>query len=97
VLPGPNTLLTGPILPFIWKPFPNAAYYDLQIWLVSALQPQVLTSASMTIFSARLTGTSYQIKVKGMPNGVYHWRMAATDASGALISPWTPEQTVTIS
>lgn len=96
-LPGPNTLLTGPVLPFRWKPFPNAAYYDLQMWLVSPLQPRTLTKSSVTIFSARLTGTGYKITVKAMPKGVYHWRMAAADAAGALISPWTKEQSVTIS
>ena len=77
-------------------PFRHAAYYDLQIWLVQAAKGQTLTARSVTNFAIRLTGTSYGLHVKAMPKGVYQWRMAATDAQGAIISSWTPLGTVTI-
>lgn len=96
VLPGQNAVLTGAVLPFTWHPFRHAAYYDLQIWLVQAAKGQTLTARSVTNFAIRLKGTSYGLSVKAMPKGVYQWRMAATDAQGAIISSWTPLGTVTI-
>lgn len=95
-LPGQNAVLTGPVLPFTWNAYPHAAYYDLQVWLVHAARGQKLTARSITNFAIRLRGTSYGLSVKMLPKGVYQWRMAATDAQGALISPWTSEGSVTI-
>jgi choice-of-anchor C domain-containing protein len=96
LLPPPNALLTGPFLPFAWNPYPQATYYDLQIWLVQAIPARPITASTITTFTARLTGTSYRLSVSAMQKGIYHWRMAATDASGAISSAWTPERIVTI-
>jgi hypothetical protein len=95
-LPGPNTILIGSFLPFVWKPYPKATYYDLQIWLVQAIPAHAIATSAVTTFTARLRGNSYKLSVTAMPKGIYHWRMAATDTSGALMSAWTPEQAVTL-
>lgn len=95
-LPGQNAVLTGRVLPFTWHAYRHAVYYDLQIWLVQAAKGQALTTHSVTNYAVRLKGTSYGLSVKMMPKGVYQWRMAATNAQGALISSWTPVGTVTI-
>jgi hypothetical protein len=63
---------------------------------VKADQGQRLSSTSLTNYAARLKGTRFALNDKGMLKGVYHWRMAAANAQGALISPWTPEASVTI-
>jgi N-acetylneuraminic acid mutarotase len=95
-LPGQNAILTGPTLPFRWHAYPHAAYYDLQIWLVQSFGKQRLSVSSVTNYATRLSGTSYALSVHAMPKGIYHWRMAAVDVQGTLISSWTPEATVTI-
>ncbi len=95
-LPGQNAILTGPTLPFRWHAYPHAAFYNLQIWLVQSFGKQRITASSVTNYAIRLSGTSYSLSVHGMPKGIYHWRMAAADAHGTLISLWTPEAMVTI-
>jgi hypothetical protein len=95
-LPGQNAILTGPTLPFRWHAYPHAAFYNLQIWLGQSFGKQRITASSVTNYAIRLSGTSYGLSVRGMPKGIYHWRMAAVDAQGTLISPWTSEATVTI-
>ncbi len=95
-LPGQNAIVTGPILPFSWKPYPLAASYDLQIWLVWGLPGQRIAPQALTTYATRLRGTNYQLKASKMPPGIYHWRMAATTATGTLLTGWTPEGTVTI-
>jgi hypothetical protein len=95
-LPGQNAILTGPTLPFEWRAYPHAAYYNLQIWLVQSSGKQKIGVNSVTNYATRLSGTSYALSVRGMPKGVYHWRMAAADAQGTLISSWTSEATVTL-
>jgi N-acetylneuraminic acid mutarotase len=95
-LPGQNAILTGPTLPFRWHAYPHAAFYNLQIWLVQSFGKQRIAATSVTNYAIRLSGTSYGLSIHGMPKGIYHWRMAAVDAQGTLISSWTPEATVTI-
>jgi hypothetical protein len=96
LLPGANAVVTGPEIPFTWRPYRGAAYYDLQLWLVKADPGQRPSNASLTTYVARLMGARFTLGNKRMLKGVYHWRMAAANAQGELISPWTPDASVTI-
>ena len=96
MLPAQTALLTGPFLPFSWKPYPKAALYTLQLWLADPMQDQTLPAHAATILTRRITGTSYRLNVAALPSGIYHWRMVASDSAGSLISSWTRESTVTI-
>ena len=95
-LPGPNAILTGPTLPFAWTAYRGARFYYLQFWLVDALSRAPLSDRASTNIALRLRGTHYRLSAAALPRGLYHWRMAAANAQGSLISPWTPERDVTI-
>lgn len=89
-------MVTGAVLQFTWKPYRQAVYYDLQIWLVQAVRAPAVKAKSVTNLALRLKGTDYGVSVIMMPLGIYQWRMAAANALGALISSWSPMETFTI-
>ncbi len=97
ILPGQHAVLSGShTLPYSWNRYPGASYYYLQFWLVSPAQGQQITARSVTTFTVRLSGTSYNLDTSHMLKGTYVWRMAAVSLHGKLLSPWTAEQSVTL-
>ncbi len=93
-LPGSNTILTGNSLSFSWNHFFGASYYYLQMWMDNAGPGQRITSRITTMYSARLTGTSFNLNVSRFAKGTYSWRMAAVGGAGNLLTVWTPEQRI---
>jgi hypothetical protein len=79
-----------------WHSVPGAARYYLQVWLVKAAPGQTITPDSQVNVAAQTTGLYYVLDAAAMPAGTYLWRTTAVNAYGALISRWTPAQTVTL-
>jgi len=96
VLPGRNAVLTGNSLPFSWNRYNGASYYYLQMWMDNAGPGQRITSRTTTTYTARLTGTSFNLNVSHFAKGTYSWRMAAVGGAGNLLTVWTPDQRVTL-
>lgn len=97
ILPGQDAVLSGSrTLPFSWHPVAHASYYYLQFWLVNLASGSGISRRSVTTFTTRMSGTSYNLNTHLMPKGVYHWRMVAVGGLGKLLTDWTPEQSVTL-
>jgi len=92
--PMPNAVTPGGPLAFRWSAVPGAVAYYLQMWLVQPTSGNAVGTTSVTTTSLRVTGTSYTLPTAAYSRGAYHWRLASIRASG--ISPWGPEQTVTL-
>jgi len=95
-LPGSNAVLTGNNLPFSWNRYNGASYYYLQMWMDNAGPGQRITSRTTTTYTARLTGTGFNLNVSHFAKGTYSWRMAAVGGAGNLLTVWTPDQRVTL-
>ncbi len=95
-LPGSNAILTGNSLPFSWNRYNGASYYYLQMWMDNAGSGQRITSRTTTTYTARLTGTSFNLNVNHFAKGTYSWRMAAVGGAGNLLTVWTPDQRITL-
>jgi len=89
--PLSGRITRGNTLVFARKPIPGASFYDLQFWLVSAATGQSIGPRSVTITSARVTGTIARLSTTLLPKGTYRWRVAA--ATRSSLSSWTPERT----
>ena len=101
--PGPRPIVirqgchrTGNSLPFSWNHFSGASYYYLQMWMDNAGSGQRITSRTTTMYSARLTGTGFNLNVSHFAKGTYSWRMAAVGGAGNLLTVWTPDQRITL-
>ncbi len=92
--PTPNAMIPSGPLPFRWSTVPGAVAYYLQVWLVQPASSSTIRSSSATTTSVRVVGTGYSLLTAAYARGTYRWRLASIGASG--ISPWGPEQTVTL-
>lgn len=96
ILPGQNAVLSNSnSLPFSWDRYNKAAYYYLQMWLTDPTGGPI-TSHTTTMYSMRLTGTSYTLNVSQFAKGAYTWRMMPVGGLGKPLAGWTPDQTVTL-
>lgn len=92
--PVDGAAVSGSAFTLAWSPYPQAAAYDIQLWLAHATSTQALNAHSTVLVSRRVQLAHVVIRTAGLVSGIYRWRVAATDRSGTLITAWTPDQTL---
>jgi len=94
--PTPKAVLSGRMLPFLWRSCATAAYYYLQVWLVQPAAGQTLNAHSVLNFATQVTGLQYSLDTTASPKGIYLWRLAAAASNGQLMADWTRPQRFTL-
>jgi protein involved in polysaccharide export with SLBB domain len=96
--PAQNAVVKGDPAQFSWTAVPGAVTYYLQVYLDHvAPGTAIAPNASMNIAWQGSTAT-YSLDTTHLLKGIYRWRVAVVDKTGALIPPgWTAERTFTLS